>query len=105
VVKVLKRLKSDKRGDAYIFLVVLMALVFFAIIWFVFFSSDGWVTRVIAATEDLHEEVGSDQHASYTAMTGFISNFMNYFLVITLIILVIAGLVYVQRKRAEAYGY
>ena len=99
----LNRFFSSRRGDAYVVLIFLVALAFFAVIWFVFFSSDGWVTRVANAMEPVHVAMGSDQHESYDTVTTFVSTFSTYFLVVTLILLIIGGIVYVQRRRAEAY--
>ena len=99
----LKRFSSSKRADAYVIVIFLVALAFFAVIWYVFFSSDGWVTRVVNSTSTVHTVMGSDQNASYNTVTNFISVYMSGFLVITLIILMVAGLVYVQRRKAEDY--
>jgi hypothetical protein len=83
--------------------VFFVALAFFAVLWFVFFSSDGWVTRIINATTPIHSSMGSDTGELYTSMTTFIDVWLAYFLVVTLIIFVVAGLVYVQRRKAEDY--
>lgn len=99
----LKRFVSNKRGDAYVIVIVLVAIAFFAVLWYVFFSSDGWVTRVVNATTPLHTSMGSDTHALYSSITTFIDTWMIYFLVITLLVLVIGGIVYVQRRQGEMY--
>lgn len=68
-----------------------------------FFSSDGFVTRIEEVAGPIHSTYGSDLHDSYDTITDFVEVFQNGFLVLTLIILVIAGLVYSQRKRAEDF--
>ena len=101
----MKKFFSNQRGDAYVVLVFFAALAFFAVIWYVFFSSDGFVTRVINATTPIHASMGSNTGDLYTSITTFIDVWQLYFLVVTLIILVIAGIVYVQRRKAEAYMF
>lgn len=100
----MRSILSNRRGAVYVIVLFIFALAFFSFLWFAFYSQDGWVTRVIEASEDIHTNVGSDQHDSYDDVTTFIDVFLDNILLITMLILILAGLVYTYYSRIHTPG-
>ena len=80
-----------------------LALVFFAVLWFFMYSSDGFVTKTVEAAEPIHTSLNTSRHDLYDDSVAFMEGIREWVLILVLLGLFIAGLVYTQRKRAEEY--
>jgi hypothetical protein len=96
-------LSSNRRGSVYAVVAFFLAIVFFAVLWFFMYSDDGFVTKTVNAAEAIHTTLNTTSHELYDDSVNFMSGIREWILALVLIGLVIAGLVYTQRKRAEEY--
>jgi cbb3-type cytochrome oxidase subunit 3 len=99
----LVNLRYDRRGSVFAVAAVFFALIFFAVLWFFMYSEDGFVTRVVEATEPIHETLNTTSHELYASSVEFMDAIMAWILIFVLFGLFIAGIVYTHRKRGEDY--
>lgn len=87
----------------YVVVAFFLALIFFGVLWFFMYSSDGFVTKVVEAATSIHSDLESDTHPLYDDSVNFMDAISEWILILVLFGLFIAGIVYTQRKRAETY--
>ena len=80
-----------------------LALIFFAVLWFFMYSSDGFVTKTVEAASPVHTSLNTTGHDLYDESVDFMSAIREWILILVLIGLFIAGVVYTQRKEGEMY--